>query len=259
VNRAVRVGFAVLALGWALASFALPRQPAESVPAQQAESVAAAAPALPPTPPPAPLGSTARVTFQFEQSGALVPRFTLAIDEGGKIVYTAEQALEPGGREGNIPTPSTQHVEQRAVLSRATTARIFQLARSADRFHVPCASLVKNIADLGKKTLSYAGAEGDGSCVYNFSQNKSVAALTDLLQAIVFTLDTGRKLEFDHRFDRLGLDQDTELLTAAAADGRAVEVGMIARTLRSIAEDSEVLQRVRGRASTLLQRFPPAE
>lgn len=244
MRRTVRAGFAGLALGWALASFALP--------AQQAESVAAAASDVP--------ASTARVTFQFEQAAALVPRFTLAIDEGGKVVYTAEQALQPGApREGNIPTPSTQHVEQRAMLSSATTARIFQLARSADRFHIPCASLVKNIADMGKKTLSYAGAEGDGSCVYNFSQNKSVAALTDLLQGLVLTLDTGRKLEFDHRFDRLGLDQDTEMLTAAAADGRAVEVGMIARTLRSIAEDSEVLQRARARATTLLLRFPPAE
>jgi hypothetical protein len=247
VRRAVPAG---LVLGWALAGFALPPRSVESVPAQQAETVDAA-PALP--------ASTARVTFQFEQSGALVPQFTLAIEESGKVVYTAEQALQPGAaREGNISTPSTQHVEQRAMLSSATTTRIFQLARSADRFHVPCASLVKNIADLGKKTLSYSGAEGDGSCVYNFSQNKSVAALTDLLQGIVLTLDTGRKLEFDHRFDRLGLDQDTEVLAAAAADGRAVEVGMIARTLRSIAEDSEVLQRVRARATTLLQRFPPA-
>jgi hypothetical protein len=79
------------------------------------------------------------------------------------------------------------------------------------------------------------------------------------LEGIVRTLDTGRKLDFDHRFDRLGLDEDTAALVEDVAAGRAIEVGAIARTLRSIAADNEVLERVRGRAASLLQRFPPVE
>jgi hypothetical protein len=84
-----------------------------------------------------------------------------------------------------------------------------------------------------------------------------VMTLTELLQGIVTTLDFGRKLDFDHRFDRLGLDQDTADLMEAVGEGRAIEVGAIGRTLRSIALDNEVLERVRQRASSLLQQSPP--
>jgi hypothetical protein len=210
---------------------------------------------------PADAGATApcaRVTFQYDHKGASVPRFLLAIDEEGNARYAAELAL-PGGvsRDGRVTAPSTQHVEQAVLLTRTTTARIFELAQALDRFNIACESLAKNIADLGKKTLSYMGPGGDGSCVYNFSENKSVMTLTELLQGIVTTLDFGRKLDFDHRFDRLGLDQDTADLMEAVGEGRAIEVGAIGRTLRSIALDNEVLERVRQRASSLLQQSPP--
>ena len=47
-----------------------------------------------------------------------------------------------------------------------------------------------------------------GSCVYNYSDNKNVALLTDTFLGIAFTLDEGRKLDFLHRYDRLGLDAE---------------------------------------------------
>lgn len=201
----------------------------------------------------------ARVTFQFDQAGAMVPRFTLAIEENGRLSYLAEQAVPAGAREGANATPATQHVEQRALLTPATTARIFELARASDRFNIACEALEKKVADMGRKTLSYSGPGGDGSCVYNFSEVKSVATLTQLLRAIAMTLDLGRKLDFDHRFDRLGLDEDMRILFEMAADGRAAEVNTIAPTLRSIAEDGDVLERVRARAGNLLQSHPPVQ
>ena len=59
--------------------------------------------------------------------------------------------------------------------------------------------------------------------------------------------------------DRLALDQETQDLVEAVEEGHAVEPNVIARTLRSIAQDTEVLERVRGRVASLLQRFPPVE
>jgi len=256
-----RTAWAGLTLGGALVASALAAQPVAppiQQPTQQpvAEHVGAAAPVA--TAPPA-SAARARVTFQLDHAGAMVPRFTLAIEEDGRVSYVAEQAVPAGAQAGVNATSATQHVEQRAVLTPTTTARIFELARASDRFNVACESLAKNVADMGHKTLRYSGPEGDGSCVYNFSEIKSIVALTQLLQGITITLDMGRKLDFDHRFDRLGLDEDTTALVEMIAQGRAVEVNMIARTLRSIAEDSEVMERVRGRASSLLQRFPPVQ
>lgn len=205
----------------------------------------------------------AMVSFEFERAVSAVPRFTLTVHEDGSGSYTAEQPIRPvdmqAGARGSGAASEMQHIERPLVLTKATTARIFDLARSLDRFQIPCESTAKNVTDMGKKTLRYTGPEGDGACVYNYSLDKRVTTLTDVMQGIGWTLDCGRRLDFEHRFDRLGLDQETQDLAEAVEDGRAIEVNVIARTLRSIALDPGVLERVRGRAASLLQRFPPVE
>ena len=69
-------------------------------------------------------------------------------------------------------------------------------------------------------------------------------------------MDEGRKLDYLHRYDRLGLDAEIESFTREVSDGHALEMGTIAATLRSIADDPEVMQRVRTRASALLTLVP---
>ena len=68
-----------------------------------------------------------------------------------------------------------KHIDRPITLSPATVAKIFKQARALDHFNVACDSKAKNIANTGKKTLSYVGADGQGSCVYNYSDNKNVA------------------------------------------------------------------------------------
>ncbi len=80
-----------------------------------------------------------------------------------------------------------------------------------------------------------------------------MVSLTETFQAIAETLDLGRKLDFEHRFDRLGLDATMAKLAEDVDSGSAKEVVTIAATLRSIARDSEVLDRVRLRAARLLK------
>ncbi len=213
--------------------------------------------AWPQQPEEAPASSTpaqAQVSFSFDRPGLPVPRFTLTVIENGSARYEAEQVFE-GTRSG---TPETQLIDRQIALSRATTTRIFADARALDRFTAKCASPAKNIADTGTKTLKYTGADGGGSCVYNYAQDKRVTGLTDLFLAIATTLDMGRRLDFDHRFDRLGLDAAMQTLVQQVDAGRATELGTIRATLKSIAQDSEVLERVRSRAARLLQQAQPA-
>jgi hypothetical protein len=210
--------------------------------AQQPEAAAADSRAL------------AQVSFAFERPGLAVPRFTLTVKEDGTGRYEAEEMLPASAGSSGSEAPATQHVDRTVRLTAATAARIFAAARALDRFNVTCESPAKNIADTGKKTLQYTGAGGDGSCVYNYSQDKRVVWLTDTFQAIALTLDLGRRLEFEHRFDRLGLDQTMAKLAEQVDAGRAMEVAAIAATLKSIARDSEVLERVRLRAERLLKQ-----
>jgi hypothetical protein len=64
----------------------------------------------------------------------------------------------------------------------------------------------------------------------------------------------GRKLDFERRFDRLGLDAELLSLENAVKSKDALELGNIASTLKTIASDTDVMQRARMRAGKLLDQ-----
>jgi hypothetical protein len=193
----------------------------------------------------------AEVNFEFERPGLAVPRFTLLLRENGTGVYKAEQTeVTPTGT--SMRGEAAQHVDRTILLSPETIAKVFKAARELNYFNVECASKAKNIANTGKKTLNYSGADGHGSCVYNYSENKNVEMVGDTFIAIAYTLDEGRRLEFLHRYDRLGLDAEMAGLAQQIDEGRALEVGTISQTLAAIADDTAVMQRVRLRATKML-------
>jgi hypothetical protein len=186
----------------------------------------------------------AEVRFDFARTGVPVPKYTLVVKEDGTGSYTAE--------DHSSATP--QQVNREFTLTRATTDKIFSLARYVHP--KACGTHAKNIADSGSKTLTYITSSDTSSCDYNYSDSKEIESLTDIFQGIAETLDQGRRLDFLHRFDRLGLDDAVAFLTTEISAGRALEVGAIEPTLRSIASDAEVMQRVRTKASALLAAMP---
>jgi hypothetical protein len=195
----------------------------------------------------------AEVSFHIERSGLPVPKFTLRVREDGTGSYQAEEVEGPSDR-GTVRYAEARHIDRTLNLTSDTVTRIFKAARELKYFDVDCASRAKNIANTGEKTLSYSGADGKGSCVYNYSEDKLVRMLTGDFLSIAETLDEGRRLAFLHRYDRLGLDAETIALEQAAAAGRATEFGTIAPVLSSIAGDPAVMERVRLRVARLLER-----
>jgi hypothetical protein len=194
----------------------------------------------------------AEISFQFERTGLPVPQFKLVIHEDGTGTYLADQAEIPAN-ERSMRGQAAQHIDRPLKLSPATTAKIFKSARALNFFKVECASKAKNIADTGKKTLTYTGPDGSGSCLYNYSENKAVVALTETFLGVAYTLDEGRRLDFLHRYDRLGLDAEMNTLEQEVEAGRALELGTIASTLAAIADDPSVIQRARLRATKMLE------
>ena len=67
-------------------------------------------------------------------------------------------------------------------------------------------------------------------------------------------MDEGRRLEFLHRYDRLGLDAEMISFAQEVEAGRALELGTISPTLAAIADDTAVIQRVRLRAAKMLEQ-----
>ena len=197
--------------------------------------------------------SPAEVSFQFDRTGLPVPRFTLRLREDGAGSYKADQAELPA-TANSMRGQAAQHIDRPLNLTRETVAKIFKAARALHYFNIECASKAKNIADTGKKTLSYTGADGSGSCTYNYSENKTVATLTDTFLGIAYTIDEGRRLEFLHRYDRLGLDAEMISFSQELEAGRALELGTISPTLAAIVDDPAVIQRVRLRAQKMLEQ-----
>ena len=197
----------------------------------------------------------ALVAFRMDRSGAPVTSYTLTVQADGSTVY---QVSYPSEAPKYSPYAATQkalpntEATVKTMLSAQGTGSLFERLRAAKGFSAGCASKAKHIADTGTKTLTFTSSEGTASCVYNYTEDKNVTAITSFFEGVAATLDEGRKLETDHRYDRLALDAEMDYLVAAAKNGTAVEFGAIAPTLRAIADDPQVLERVRKRAVNLL-------
>lgn len=199
------------------------------------------------------------LTFHFERPGLPVPEYTLAVHPDGSGTYAAQYAgLSPQpSRFGGVDAGASASVTPESVtlpiqLSAPTAAKLFERARTVGYFEHPCESKAKNIANSGTKMLTYAGPDGRGSCTFNYTENKLVAGLNETFAGIAYTLEEGHTLASRHRFDHLGLDSEMTQLAEAVKAGRALEVGVIASVLRSIADDPQLLERVRARAAELL-------
>jgi hypothetical protein len=197
---------------------------------------------------------TITFTFSREVAGAPVPHYKLTVRDDGSGSYEGE-AVPPPTRYGPAASSAALPFQRNLRLTSATTARLFDLAAQLDHFNRVCASKAKNIADTGTKTLTYAGPDGAGSCTYNYTEVKDLAAMTQLIQGIAQTLDEGRELDRLHRYDRLGLDAAMTFLQQESQEGRALDLETISDSLRAIADDNDVLARVRAKASAMLAQI----
>jgi hypothetical protein len=219
-------------------------------------SLAWAQPAFSDTSSPGFVAQRSTLVFHFERAGLPVAVYTFTLNSDGTGTYSASYSgpvasfrYGPDASTSIPPTDETRAV----VVSPRIVSRLFERVRSTNHFQTPCASPLKNIADTGIKTLTYTGSDGTAGCTYNFTENKAVLGITNDFQAMALMLDEGRTLEHLHRFDRLGLDREMTILVNAVQDGTALEPGIIASTLRSLAEDQQVMERVRARAARLLE------
>ena len=108
------------------------------------------------------------------------------------------------------------------------------------------------MANTGEKTLTYADQTRHFQTTYNHSENKAIQQLTAFFQGISSTIEFGRKLQFKHKYDKLGLEDELKAMEDAADSHNLNEIQIIAPTLKSIADDDSVLNIARRRARHLL-------
>ena len=140
------------------------------------------------------------------------------------------------------------------TLSSRNQKKLFDDAREANYFNGDFGYKKHAVASTGKKTLTYSDPVRRFTTTYDYSENKAIEEITNLFSGISNTIEHGRKLVYLHRFDKLGLEDELKGMEDAAQSHNLAELQIIAPTLKSIAEDTTVLNIARQRAKKLLAK-----
>jgi|tagenome__1003787_1003787.scaffolds.fasta_scaffold20702786_3 hypothetical protein len=211
--------------------------------------------------------SKATITFKLVWKEAQPSMYSVVIHKNGQAEYVSEDKGLSPPQERNAPVESNaeQNVQSQDAASQdafhkqfqaseALRQKIFPLAERANFFNGQFDFTKHAVAQTGRKTLSYSDSAHHGSATYNYSEDPTIQELTEIFQGISTTLEGGRKLEFDRRFDKLSLDQELKSLEELSSDGHLQEVQAIAPLLQSIAADRTVLHIAQMRAQRILKK-----
>jgi hypothetical protein len=176
--------------------------------------------------------------------------WTLTLHPDGSGHFHSQRGNPP---PQEIQTMEAPDIDRDVELSEQFTGRVFLEAHDHSVRSGDCESHMK-VAFQGWKKLTYAGPEGQWSCEFNYSRDKEIQQLGDSLLAVAGTILEGARLEMLLQHDRLGLDREMEFISDASGDGRLVQLCVIRGILERLAEDPEVMERVRKRARMLLSK-----
>lgn len=188
------------------------------------------------------------IQVDFSNPQLSPPHWTIVLHPDGSGHFRSEMEQAPKGGWKEIQTPS---IDRDIRVSREYASHVFDTAIRHNWFNQPCESHLK-VAFQGWKTLTYTGHQGQGSCTFNYSRDREIQGLGDSILAVAETILEGARLETLLQHDPLGLDQEMEFLTEAVADGQAQQIGAISSILERLAQDDDVLERVRRQARSLL-------
>ncbi|HEU5232154.1 MAG TPA: hypothetical protein VFU50_04785 [Terriglobales bacterium] len=209
----------------------------------------------------------ATISFKQVWKEAQPAEFSIIVHQNGQVEYTSmdKDLTPPQERNAPVESNAEQSAQAEDAASQDAYHKKFQasnglwdklagLAKQANYFDGQFDFTKHAIAQTGKKTLSYSDSSRHTSTTYNYSEDPSIQELTAVFQGISSTIEGGRKLEFDRRFDKLSLDQDLSGLEDMSNNGRLEEVQAIAPLLERLAADRTVLHIAQQRAQRILKK-----
>ncbi len=188
---------------------------------------------------------TATVGYLQEFPGSDPEHYSITIAADGHSTYDSDGKLSREAEQG-------ESFKFEFMASPATVTQVFDLARKASYFEGKVDSGKKNLASTGKKTLSYHDNAKNVQAEYNYSPNLAVQELTRLFQNMSMTLEFGRRLQFDYRYQKLALSDEMKLMEGMAAQNSLQELQALTPILHQIEGDTSVMNIVRARAQRLL-------
>lgn len=190
--------------------------------------------------------AVATVYFTCDFPGSDPAHYGISVSSDGHASYISNGKLT---RAADAGEPSTIEF----TMPQPTLDRIFDLTKKARYFEGKIDSGRKNIASSGDKTLAYKDGQKSTSADYNYSTIPAVQELTTLFQNLSITLEFGRRLEYDHRYQKLALDEELKQGDEILTRGELEDVSVISPILKQIVDDPSVVNGARARALRLLQ------
>ena len=189
------------------------------------------------------------ITFDRVWEAYKPQNVTITVQATGPARYVSRNPFTPPDQTGADPDYLLDF-----TLSSRSQKKLFDNAREANYFNGDFTYKKHPVASTGKKTLTYSDPVRHFSTTYDYSENKAIEEITNLFSGISNTIEHGRKLVYLHRFDKLGLEDELKGMENAAESHNLAELQIIAPTLKSIADDTTVLNIARQRAKKLLAK-----
>ncbi|HZR29903.1 MAG TPA: hypothetical protein VFA71_14085 [Terriglobales bacterium] len=187
--------------------------------------------------------SVATITYTLDWHDAQPSHYSIKLDSAGHATY---ESLP------NATTDQADKYQVQFVMSADLRDRIFALAQKANYFDGKFDYTKRKIASTGQKTLDYSDGSRHFQTAYNWSENPSIQELTEIFYGISNTMESGSKLEYLKRFDKLGLPEELQNMLRLRSEGHLLELQSIAPVLRQIAQDSSQMNLARQRAQRLM-------
>ncbi|PYX79566.1 MAG: hypothetical protein DMG70_27360 [Acidobacteria bacterium] len=193
----------------------------------------------------APAQKAATITFTLDFPGSIPDHYSITVDSSGHASYIS------GGKRNADSDSDDFHYD--FTISDWNRARIFDLASRA-RYFAGDINYAKRVASTGTKTLSYKDDERSTHTTYNYTTNQPVQHLTTIFQNISTTLEFAQRLQFEHKYQKLALDEELKRMEEAAQQSSLEEIQAVAPILKQILADSSVINVTRARAEHLLAK-----
>jgi hypothetical protein len=185
------------------------------------------------------------VTFSFDLPGAQPGHYSITVASTGNASFQSDD----GSPQGNVPA---EPYMVKFIVSQPTAKRIFDLTQALNYFQGNF-EFHNRVANMGAKTLSYTDANKQTQTTFNYSANPQLQELTRVFQNLANSLEFGRRLDYLHRHDKLGLEAELKMMEEQAKGKNLAELQMDEGILRQISDDHSVMNISRKRADRLLQ------
>jgi hypothetical protein len=189
-------------------------------------------------------GVPAKLTYSRTFKGSTPEYLLITVDSKGSGTFEGRKLDE---------APSPRPFQ----LSAGTTERIFALAGQLHNFQSVELETHKKVANLGQKILTYQQGEDVNRVVFNYTENRIAQELVDLLEAVGIVEEHIAALEFEMKYDPLGLSQELLQIQIELNGKRLADPEMLIPSLEKIAHGPRFLHLAQARAQQIIERIQP--